>query len=172
MLDSTPRWYAVYTKSRNEKKVAQLLEQKNIEVYLPLLKTLKQWSDRRKFVDEPLFRGYVFVRVNNQNYIEVLNTAGVVCYVTIAREKIPIPDCQIEAVKTFLGELSISKSLNYFEVGNQIEVAYGPMRGLRGRLISAKDHRKLIVQIDAIRQNITLTLPAHLIKKVNQTSLV
>lgn len=168
MLDATKRWYALYTKSRAEKKVAEQLEQKNVEVYLPLQKTLKQWSDRKKMVEEPLFRSYVFVRVSNEDYLEALNTPGVVCFVTIAREKIAIPDYQIAAVKTYLGEQEWEKSLDYFEEGNEVEVAYGPMKGLRGVLQSAKDHRKLIVQIDAINQNITLTLPAHLLNKVHR----
>ena len=166
MLDATKRWYAVYTKSRFEKRVADELRKKEVEYYLPLQKSLRQWSDRKKYVDEPLFKSYVFVRVSNQDYLEVLKTTGVVCYVTIGREKIPIPDCQIEAVRTYLGEQTIDKALNYFEVGNEVEIAYGSLRGLRGELIDAKDSRKLIIQIDAINQNITITLPAHLLKKV------
>lgn len=166
MIDSTKRWYAVYTKSRFEKKVAEELERKKVEYYLPLQKSLRQWSDRKKFIEEPLFKSYIFVRVSNQDYVEVLTTNGVVCYVTIGNEKIAIPDCQIEAVRTYLGELEIDKALNYFEEGNEVEIAYGSLKGLRGKLIDAKDSRKLIVQIDAIKQNITITLAAHLLQKV------
>lgn len=166
MLDSTKRWYAVYTKSRNEKRLAELLLKKKVVVYLPLQRTLKQWSDRKKFVEEPLFKSYVFVKVNNEDYLEVLNTYGAVCYVTIGKEKIPIPDAQIEAVKTFLGEQELDKSIRYFDEGEEIEVAYGALKGLRGKLISAKDQRKLIIRIEAINQNITLTMPANLLKRI------
>ena len=129
-------------------------------------KSLKQWSDRKKYVEEPLFKSYIFVKVSNQDYLEVLTTNGVVCYVTIGKEKIAIPDFQIEAVRTYLGEQEIDKSISYFEEGSEVEIAYGSLKGLRGNLISAKNSRKLIVQIDAINQNITITLAAHLLKKV------
>ena len=170
MIDSTKRWYAVYTKSKFEKKVAEGLEKKKVEYYLPLQKTLKQWSDRKKYVEEPLFKSYVFVKVSNQDYLEVLTTNGVVCYVTIGKEKIAIPDFQIEAVRTYLGEQEIDRSISYFEVGNEVEIAYGSLKGLRGDLINAKDNRKLVVQINAINQNISITLAAHLLKKVVKPS--
>lgn len=166
MMDSNKRWYAVYTKSRFEKKVAEELEKKDIEYYLPLQKSLRQWSDRKKHIEEPLFKSYIFVRVSNKDYLKVLTTNGVVCYVTIGKEKIAIPDYQIEAVRTYLGERTIDKTLNYFEKGSEVEIAYGSLKGLRGQLIDARDNRKLIVQIDAINQNITITLAAHLLKKV------
>ena len=133
---------------------------------MPLQKTLKQWSDRRKTIYEPLFRSYVFVRVDNTDYMEALTVPGIVRYVTIAGERIPIPNCQIEAVKTYLGEISLQQEISYFSVEDEVEVAYGALRGLRGKLLSAKDQRRLIVRIDAINQNITLTLPAHLLKKI------
>ncbi|MBN1598508.1 MAG: UpxY family transcription antiterminator [Bacteroidales bacterium] len=171
MLDATKRWYALYTKSRAEKKVAKELEEKGIAVYLPLQKTMKQWSDRRKTVYEPLFRSYVFVRVNNEDYIGALTVSGVVCYVTISGEKVHIPDYQIDAVRTFLGELALNEELNYFEDGDEIEVVYGSLKGLRGKLVSSKDQQKLIVQIDALKQNITLIIPSYLIKRIkNPTS--
>ena len=168
MLDSTKRWYALYTKSRAEKKVAELVEKNGVEVYLPLQKTMKQWSDRLKTVYEPLFRSYVFVRVCSQDYLQALSVQGAVCFVTIAGEKVAIPDYQIEAVKTYLGEREMDNEISYFEDGDEVEVAWGSLKGLRGQLIASKDQRKLIVQIDAVNQNITLTLPAHLLKKINR----
>jgi transcription antitermination factor NusG len=170
MLDLTKRWFAVYTRSRHEKRVAEILEQKQVTCYLPLEKTLKQWSDRKKLIEVPLFRGYVFVKVNVADYLLVTQTPGVVSYVTIGNKKISIPDVQIEAVRTYLGEQVLENGLEYFEVGNEIEVAYGVLKGLRGKLVSARDLRKLIVVIDAINQNITLTLPANLVRNIRQPS--
>ncbi len=158
-MDATKRWYALYTKSRAEKKVAEELQRDGVEVYLPLQKTLKLWSDRKKMVHEPLFRSYVFVKVR-------LAYPGAVCYVTIGNEKVSIPEAQIEAVRTYLGEREQTEPLEYFQYDDAVEVAFGPLKGLRGSLIDARDHRKLMVQIDAINQNITLTLPSHLLKKV------
>ena len=170
MIDSTRRWYAVYTKSRAEKKVALQLEMSNIEVYLPLQKTMRQWSDRKKIIYEPLFRSYVFVKVNNKDFYNVLNNPGSVRFVTIGHEKIPIPEYQIDAIRTYLGELTLEEPLTYFEEGDEVEVAFGALKGLRGQLISDKNHRKLIVRIDAVYQNITLTLPSHLLKRISNPS--
>jgi len=164
------RWYALYTKSRVEKRVAAMLEKNGIEVYLPLQRTMRQWSDRRKIVYEPLFRSYVFVRVGNRDHLIALKIPGVVCYVTIEHKRVPVPDYQIEAVKTFLGEEELTEPIEYFETGTLVEVAYGTLKGLRGKLINAKNHRKLIVQIDAVNQNITLKLPSHLLKKIGKPS--
>ncbi len=170
MINSTKRWYALYTKSRAEKKVARLLEEAGVELYLPLQKTLKQWSDRRKMVYEPLFRSYIFVHVSNRDFGKPLKIPGVVHYVTFAKERIPVPDCQIAAIRTYLGEIELKEPLEYFKLGNEVEVVFGPLRGLHGRLIRVRNHRKLIVQIDAVHQDITLTLPSHLLKKTVRLS--
>lgn len=169
-MDSVKRWYAVYTKSRAEKKVAGLLTKYDIENYLPLQKTLKQWSDRKKYVIEPLFRSYVFVKVDNTDYLKVLGVAGTVCYVSIAHKKIPIPDCQIDAIKTYLGESMINSPIDFYQKGDLVEIVYGPMKGLCGYLINNKNDKKLVIQLDAINQNITLTLPSHLIQKFKSRS--
>jgi transcriptional antiterminator RfaH len=166
-IDFTKRWYAVYSRSRAEKKVAALLVRNGIEVYLPLQKTIRQWSDRRKLVQVPLFRSYVFVHVKAKEFFYVLNTPGVVRFVTIGHEKIAVPDFQIDAIRAYLGEISIDEPLGYFEKGSEVVVAYGALKGLRGILKSDKNQKKLVVQIEAIYQNITLTLPAHLLKKAD-----
>ena len=80
-MENTFHWYAVYTKPRNEKKLAERLNGKGIEAYLPMRRTLKQWSDRKKMVDEPLISSYVFVNVLQEHYFEVLNTPGAVKYI-------------------------------------------------------------------------------------------
>ncbi len=168
MKNSVKHWYALYTKSRVEKKIADLLEEMGIELYLPLHRTLRQWSDRRKVVYEPLFRSYVFVRIGDTDFDKVVKIPGVVRFVTFAGERVQVPQYQIEAVRTYLGEKELPEPLEYFETGSQVEVAYGTLKGLRGKLRNAKDHRKLIVQIDAVNQNITLTIPSHMLKKVMQ----
>jgi len=170
MIELKRRWYALYTKSRAEKRVASFLEDFGFESYLPLQKTLKQWSDRKKIVYEPLFRSYVFVKANEYNCSKALQIPGAVYYVSFNRQKVTVPEFQIEAIKTFLGQKDISGPLECFEIGNYVEVIYGSLMGLRGELISCRNHRKLIIRIDAINQNIALTLPSHLLKKIARSS--
>jgi transcription antitermination factor NusG len=90
-MEHQAHWYAVYTKPRSEKKLADLLNDKGIEAYLPMRRTLKQWSDRKKMVDEPLITSYVFVHVFRKNYFEVLNTPGAVKYIWFCGKPAVIP---------------------------------------------------------------------------------
>jgi len=158
------KWYAIYTKSRNEKMVHVNLEAKGIEVYLPLLKILKQWSDRKKWVEIPLFRSYIFVHIYDKNYLDVLQTDGVVRFVTFRNERIPIPENQIDAVRSYLEEddpINI-ENLEYLP-GDRVEVCRGPLRGLLGVLIEVKGKQRVMVEIESIGQRLILNLPKSII---------
>ena len=158
------KWYAIYTKSRNEKKLATNLKARGIEVYLPLLKTLKQWSDRKKWVEIPLFRSYLFVHILNKDYLEVLQTDGVVRFITFRKEKIPIPESQILAVKSYLEEddPALLENLEYLP-GDRVEVNRGPLRGLLGILVEVKGKQRVMVEIESIGQKLILNLPKSII---------
>ena len=104
MSESNKTWFAAYVKSRAEKKVALELEALGIEFYLPLTKKLKQWSDRRKWVEEPLFRSYIFVHIDQSEYFTALNANGVVRYVSFGGKAVAIPEVQIKAIQYYLEE--------------------------------------------------------------------
>lgn len=154
------KWYAVYTHPRAEKRAyAQLLE-KGIETYLPLLRTLRQWSDRKKWVEEPLFRSYLFVYVSEKEYFDVLNTPGVVRYITFEGKAVPVPQKQIDAIKYFLNEetpetLPDPSSL---APGQTVEIVRGPLNGLKGELVDMQGQHKVRIQIDALGQYLHLSI--------------
>jgi transcriptional antiterminator RfaH len=154
------KWYAVYTKPRWEKKVVQLLDEKRIENYLPLQKILKQWSDRRKWVREPLFRSYVFVFTDHEGYLPTLQTPGVVKFVTFEGKAVAIPPVQIEAIKTFIetGEELLTGSVE-MKVGDKVKVARGPLKGLEGTLVSISEKKRVRVMIEGIQQSLHLRIP-------------
>ncbi len=104
MNNNTAYWYAVYTRPRWEKKVAALLDDKGIVHYCPLNKKQQQWSDRKKMVLEPLFKGYVFVQVNEHTKWEILNISGIVNYVRWLGKPAIIRDEEIETIRKFLNE--------------------------------------------------------------------
>jgi len=161
------RWYAIYTKSRNEKKVAENLSAKGINVYLPLLKTLRQWSDRKKKVEVPLFHSYLFVRIIDKEYLNVLQTDGVVRFITFRKERIPIPDYQIEAVKAYLNEEGpVHQDETDYIQGDYVEVIRGPMKGLRGSLVSFKGKQRVQIEIESIGQQLFLNLPKSILEKI------
>jgi len=153
-------WFAIYTFPRAEKKIHAELLNKGIEAYLPLLRTLKQWSDRKKWVEEPLFRSYVFVNISESKYFEVLNTPGIVRYVTFEGKAVPVPEQQIEAIRYYLSnEDPPGESPGDLTPGKTVEVMKGPLRGLRGELTEISGRHKVKVEISAIGQSILVTIP-------------
>jgi len=166
------QWLAVYTKSRHEKRVSDLFKHFDIEHYLPMFKTLRQWSDRKKMVEMPLFRGYVFVKVGYKEYEKVLQTLGVVCFVKLGNEKVPIPNNQILAIKHYLKEIPAENSLFNFTEGDLVEVQRGPMKGLSGEVIKISGKHKLRIRIDAINQYINLEISASELRRCHHQAAV
>ena len=153
-------WYAIYTKSRAEKKTYILLQQRGIEVYLPLQKRLKQWSDRKKWVEEPLFNSYMFVYVSEREYMNVLQTPGVVRFVSFSGKAAPIREDQINFLKKILSseeELEISE--HQFSVGQKVRVVAGVFHGMTGELVDVKNTKRFIVRFDELNKSIILNIP-------------
>ena len=161
-------WYAIYTKSRNEKKVYSRLLDAGIEVYLPQQKILKQWSDRKKWVEEPLFRSYLFVQITQEDYYKVLGIIGVVKYISFEGKAVPVPEQQILAIKQFLNnEEDQLLSDESFNIGNRVEIFRGALKGLTGNLVELKGKQKVKIEIESIGQSIVLTIPKSYLKGTN-----
>ena len=154
------KWYAIYTKPRWEKKVAAWLDEKGIENYLPLVKTLKIWSDRKKWVQEPLFKSYLFVHVDMKEYIPALQTPGAVKYVSFENKAVSIPPLQIEAVKTFIesGEDFLT-DIPDIKIGDRVLIVRGSLMGLQGTLVEYKQKHRVRIMIDGIQQSLHLNIP-------------
>jgi transcriptional antiterminator RfaH len=162
------QWYAVYTKSRNEKQVARELEEKGVEHFLPLVKTLRQWSDRRKFVYVPLFNSYLFVKIDIKYRVYVLEIPGVVCFVNFKQEFPPIPEWQINNLKIILGSAEkFEISRDNFQLGEHVTVNGGSFKGLHGTLVEYRGKQKFLVRIDTINQNLLLEINPVYIEKRN-----
>lgn len=166
-----PLWYAVYTKSRTEKKVLLELEYQGIEAYLPIYKKLRQWSDRKKWVETPLISGYLFVHINNIDYDKVFRTQGVVAYVRFEGKAATIPDNQIDAIKQLLRQhqYKIKISREIFTKGDYIEVIGGPLLGLKGTLISIRGKKRVAVQLAQLNLSLIVELPLEEIRKIDHT---
>lgn len=126
-------WTAFYTKPRNEKKVAERLKKKGFEVYCPTRTVLKQWSDRKKKIKEPVFTSYVFGRINEITRVEITMDPGIVSSVFWLGKPAVIKDSEIEKIKLFLEEYSCSEIDSHnLSSGDNIEVESGPFSGKRG----------------------------------------
>jgi transcription antitermination factor NusG len=160
-------WYALYTRPRAEKLVHSRLEESHIEVFLPLYKTIRKWSDRKKLIEKPLFSSYVFVKVNSKQYYSVLKVEGVVKYVCFERKAVPIPERQIDNLKLLINSNArIEVTTEKFEKGDAVEVVHGVLTGLTGELIRINKKNKVVVRIDRIDQNLIVDIPAAYIKKI------
>lgn len=121
-------WFALYTKPRNEKKVAENLAALGIEVYCPLVTTIKQWSDRKKKVESPLIPSYVFVKIEEANRKDVFQVAGVVQYVFWLGKPAKIQPHEIEALKTQLAAPVVKITIETWTPNAQIQINEGPFK--------------------------------------------
>ena len=152
-------WYALYVKSRHEKCVHSELQQKGIESSLPLTIVIRQWSDRRKKVEVPLFRGYVFVKIDIKNEkLPVLTTSGVVKFVTFNNVTVPIPEDQMYWLQQMIASDLLLSQEQDFPIGTEIDVMFGPLKGLRGRVKQKNSETRLVVWFDAIMQGVSVEI--------------
>ena len=155
------KWYAIYTRAKAEKKVYKQLKEKGIEAFLPLQTTLKQWSDRKKKVEEPLFRSYIFVKIDYiKEYVEVLQTYGAVYFVKINKIPVVVRDNHIEIVRRLINEgKTIEISNERFPKGAEVTIKAGPFSGFEGEVIAHKGHNKLKIHVKAVGSSILVEIP-------------
>ncbi|MBN2772601.1 MAG: UpxY family transcription antiterminator [Prolixibacteraceae bacterium] len=165
-------WYALYIRPRAEKKVRILLDIKGIENYLPVKKTLRQWSDRKKWVEIPAISGYIFIRINQEERLTALQTDLVTGFVKTKGGDAIIPDEQISIMKQILGqeEFNTETDTVKYTKGEAVSVVAGQLSGLKGNLISVKNKQKFLVQIDQININIIVEIPSVFLKKESTKS--
>ena len=161
-------WYALYIRPRYEKKVETQLVEREIEVYLPLQTIISQWSDRKKKIEVPLFRGYVFVHISSQKRIRSLRVDGVVKMIGFGGKPSIIPDDQIEAIRLLLGGGVHLEKVDYFQNDDLVKVIHGPFEGIKGRVIEKRNQRRFVINIDAIRQSVALEIDPGFLIKIEQ----
>jgi transcription antitermination factor NusG len=157
-----PGWYALYTRSRFEKKMLRELTDRDIEVFLPMREVLSHWKDRKKRIWVPLFSGYIFINHVDtpENRFRILNLPGAVRFVGLEGRADPIPEEQIEYVRRFL-ESSISVDpYPYMQVGTRVEVIAGPLKGIHGILVEKRGRFRFVIQVDLIRQAVSVEIDA------------
>ena len=165
--DYEEKWYAVYTRPRAEKQVYQRLIEQDIETFLPLQKTYRKWSDRKKLVEKPLLSSYIFVKVKRKNFPLVYKVNGVVKFVTFEGAPASIPQKQIDNLRLLINsDAEIEISSEKFATGDSVEVVSGSLIGLTGELIKIGSHNRVVVRIDRLDQNLILKIPKAFLRKV------
>jgi transcriptional antiterminator RfaH len=162
-----PRWYAVYTHPRAEKLVFSRLIEIEIETFLPLQKTYRQWSDRKKLIEKPLISSYLFVKVKKKQFPHVFRMPGVVKFISFEGQPVPIPQKQIDNLRLIVNsDAEIEVTGESFSKGDNVEVVTGSLTGLTGELIHVHGKKRVIVRIDRLDQNIIVTIPVTFLRKV------
>lgn len=164
MTNSLPqngkKWHVIYTRSRAEKKVYDELTRKNIECFLPLQKKLRQWKDRKKWVEMPLIPGYCFVNISRKEYDQVLQTNHVVAYIFFEGKAANIRNDQIEALKQMITQFDAEVTVTdkNFTPGEKIEIIAGPLIGLRGELTGMRGKNRFVIRIVQINTTFSVEL--------------
>lgn len=160
-------WHVAYVKSRSEKKVKERLDKMRIEAFLPLIKTVKQWSDRKKSIQIPLFNGYIFVRISKEDLTKVRMVEGLVNFIYQEKKIAIVPEKQINDIRSFLESgLPVSSDTGFFEKGEQVVINFGPLKGCQGELIEIENEKHFIVRVEVINQILKISVPKSYLEKV------
>jgi transcription antitermination factor NusG len=162
-------WCVLYTKPNHEKKVDEQLRKMNLSSYLPTVKKLRTWCDRKKYVDVPLFPSYVFVQiVNPQQYYKSLKIDGVLNYVRVGKRIAMVGDSIINDVRRVaINGNDVEISSERFLNGTTLVIQEGPFAGFKCESIEYRGKQKLLVRINDLRQNILLSVPAEILRCVS-----
>ncbi|MFL3025416.1 MAG: transcription termination/antitermination protein NusG [Candidatus Neomarinimicrobiota bacterium] len=151
------QWIAIRSKPRSEKIVSNELNKKGIESFLPLIKKRQKWSDRKKWVEFPLFPSYLFARIKLKDSLYIMNTHGVNTIVKFGDKVITVDDKVVNSIKLALEGGYELHPMKYFTIGDQVEVIDGPMKGAKGIVETKfKNDNRLIIKIDALQQAVAV----------------
>jgi transcription antitermination factor NusG len=151
-------WYAACTRSRHEKSIVRQLEERGIEYFLPLYRSVRRWKDRRKELDLVLFPGYVFVRLPWRERLRVLQLPSILRFVTFNGLPAALPISELEALRNGLTQGVYAASHPYLRVGKRVLVRYGPLAGASGILVRKKDNFRIVISIEAIMRSVAVEI--------------
>lgn len=152
-------WFALYTKPRHEFKAEQQLSSLQIETYLPKIERIKQWSDRKKKVIEPLLKSYIFIFANEDERLNAVEQPAVVKCIFDQKKPARIPEWQINNVKLMLANNAEFFVLEGLVIGEKVEIISGPFAGVTGVIQSAKSGKTIVVSLELLNRSIIAHLP-------------
>lgn len=156
------QWFAIHTYPKHEKRVASELLYKGVEVYLPLVVSQHQWSDRKKMVALPLFPCYAFARIESsaESRVKILHTGGVISLVGSANQgkPVPIPDHEIENVRILLASKVQLDPYHFLKIGQRVRVRGGSLDGVEGILVQRKGNRRLVISVESLERSLSISI--------------
>lgn len=149
-------WYAIHVKSRVEKTIADCLARKGFEIFLPVQKCRRRWSDRYKEIEIALFPGYVFGRFDPRDRLPILTTPSVFAIVGDSISLTPIPPEQMESVRRLTVSGQIVEPCPFLKIGEKVSIERGPLAGVKGILTRIRNTWRVVVSVDLIQQSISV----------------
>jgi transcription antitermination factor NusG len=160
------QWLVFYTKSRHEKTIRDHLTKQGYKVYLPLLKERRKWSDRKKWVEFPLFKSYLFIKIIPKDVIYALKNPGIIRLVKFGGKPAIVQDKTIADLKLINEGNYDIKVVDNFMKGDKVKVRLGPLKGLEGEVITINNKKRLMINIEAIKQSIHIRIKKEYLSKI------
>ncbi len=156
---NTAHWFALYTRSRHEKLVDRELGKKGFETFLPLRKITRHWSDRKMKIEEPLFKGYLFVRTPLLARFDILNTVGVANFVgQKSGNPVEVPEAELLVIRRFIEADIQIDPFPYLKEGQRVYIRSGVFKGTEGFIVRKDNHCRLVISLDLLMQSISIQI--------------
>jgi transcription antitermination factor NusG len=163
---SLNQWYAVRTAAGREKVVSAQLQSKGLEEFLPLSKSRRQWSDRTKELEFPLFPGYLFCRFDFSNRLPILITPGVKLIVGYGKIPAPVSEAEIESIRRAVSSGADTMPWPYLSIGQKVRVREGSLAGIEGILVQVKNSWRIVLSVELLRRSVAVELDRRAIAPV------
>ena len=166
--EPSERWYALHTRLQRENVVEQRLQERGIPTFLPKVTEVRNWSDRKKRIELPLFSGYLFVKLapSKVERVRVLNVDGVFSFVGPRGEGTPIPEAQIEAVRALVDGRLPWSSHPFLNIGQRVRIRSGALQGVEGILVSRSGESTLVISVEAIQRSMAVRIEGYDVEAV------
>lgn len=165
-------WWAVYARHQHEKQVAETLQAKGFDVFLPLYESVRRWKDRRKVLALPLFPGYVFVRGGHERRLGILTTPGVHLIISRGEAAAEIPEAEIQSIRRSLEAKFAVEPHPYLNCGDHVRVTRGALEGIEGILLRKKNIFRLVLSVEMLAQSVSMEIDATDVEPVSPAAKV
>jgi transcription antitermination factor NusG len=163
-------WFALQVRSRYEQGVADHLDGKGYELFLPLYRCRKRWSDRVKEVEAPLFPGYLFCRLNPQDRLPILKTPGVIQVVGSNRTPTAVDEHEIQAIQAMVASGIPNQPWPFLATGDRVRIESGPLSGLEGILVEFKGNHRLVLSVTLLQRSVAVEIDSAFVTSLRSFS--
>jgi transcription antitermination factor NusG len=165
-ISSLHPWFALQVRARHEKSVASCLQGRGYEEFLPLYRSRRQWSDRTKVVDLPLFAGYVFGRFDPLHQLPILTIPGVLSVVGFGNGPMPVDRSELDTIHRITDAGTPAEPWPFLEEGQRVRVDYGPLAGVEGLLLKVRSQSRLVVSVTLLQRSVAVQVDRDAISPV------